>query len=51
MSARPGRILDVIETGWGADRDSRIVSYPAFGVVTGKLWSLLRDQSLTALSP
>ncbi len=28
MSARPGRILEVIETGWAADRDSRIVSTP-----------------------
>jgi NitT/TauT family transport system ATP-binding protein len=51
MSARPGRILDVIETGWDRDRDSRIVSDPAFGAVTGKLWSLLRDQSISALSP
>ena len=49
MSSRPGRILEVIETGWGPDRDSRIVSDPAFGAVTGKLWSLLRDQSLSAL--
>jgi NitT/TauT family transport system ATP-binding protein len=51
MSARPGRILEVIETGWGPGRDSRIVSDPAFGAVTGRLWSLLRDQSLSALSP
>jgi NitT/TauT family transport system ATP-binding protein len=51
MSSRPGRILEIIETGWPADRDSRIVSDPAFGAVTGKLWSLLRDQSLHALSP
>ena len=51
MSARPGRILEVIETGWDRDRDSRIVSDPAFGAVTGRLWSLLRDQSLGALSP
>ena len=50
MSSRPGRILEVIETGWPADRDSRIVSDPAFGAVTGKLWSLLRDQSLSALN-
>ena len=51
MSARPGRILEIIETGWGPDRDSRIVSDPAFGAVTGRLWSLLREQSLSALSP
>jgi NitT/TauT family transport system ATP-binding protein len=51
MSSRPGRILEVIKTGWPAERDSRIVSDPAFGVVTGRLWSLLRQQSLNALSP
>jgi NitT/TauT family transport system ATP-binding protein len=51
MSSRPGRILETIETGWSADRDSRIVSDPEFGALTGKLWSLLRDQSLHALSP
>jgi NitT/TauT family transport system ATP-binding protein len=51
MSSRPGRILEVIETGWGRDRDSRVVSDPAFGAVTARLWSLLRDQSLTALGP
>lgn len=50
MSARPGRILQIIETSWGRDRDSRIVTDPAFGAVTGKLWSLLREQSLSALS-
>ena len=51
MSARPGRILEIIETGWGPERDSRIVSDPAFGAVTGRLWSLLRDQSISALHP
>ena len=51
MSARPGRILEIIETGWGPERDSRIVSNPAFGAVTGRLWSLLRDQSISALHP
>ena len=50
MSARPGRIIETIETGWGPDRDSRIVSDPAFGAVTGRLWALLRDQSLSALN-
>jgi NitT/TauT family transport system ATP-binding protein len=51
MSARPGRILEIIETGWGPDRDSRIVSDPAFGAVTARLWALLREQSLSALRP
>ena len=51
MSSRPGRILEIVETGWPANRDSRIVSDPAFGVLTSRLWGLLRDQSLRALSP
>jgi NitT/TauT family transport system ATP-binding protein len=51
MSRRPGRILEVIETGWAAERDSRIVSDPAFGAVAGRLWSLLREQSLAAMKP
>jgi NitT/TauT family transport system ATP-binding protein len=51
MSARPGRILEVIETGWSRDRDSRIVSAPEFGAITAKLWTLLRVQSMHALRP
>ncbi|SHN87040.1 ABC transporter ATP-binding protein [Bradyrhizobium erythrophlei] len=51
MSARPGRIMEVIETGWARDRDSRIVSAPEFGAITGRLWALLRTQSLQALRP
>jgi NitT/TauT family transport system ATP-binding protein len=51
MSARPGRILEVIETGWPRERDSQIVSGPEFGRITARLWTLLRDQSLHALRP
>jgi NitT/TauT family transport system ATP-binding protein len=51
MSSRPGKILEIIETGWARNRDSRIVSDPAFGAVTGRLWTLLREQSLHALGP
>ena len=49
MSARPGRFIDVITTGWQRERDSRIVSRPEFGAVTGRLWKLLRDESIKAL--
>jgi NitT/TauT family transport system ATP-binding protein len=49
MSARPGRFIDLVVTHWPRERDSRIVSEPAFGVVTGRLWSLLRDDSLKAI--
>jgi NitT/TauT family transport system ATP-binding protein len=49
MSARPGRFIDLIATGWPRERDSRIVADPAFGVVTARLWSQLRGESLKAL--
>ncbi len=50
MSARPGRILEIVETGWPRDRDSRIVADQAFGVITAQLWRRLREESLTSLS-
>jgi NitT/TauT family transport system ATP-binding protein len=49
MSARPGRIIDLVETGWPRDRDSRIVERPEFGVVTARLWRSLRAESLKAM--
>jgi NitT/TauT family transport system ATP-binding protein len=49
MSARPGRILDIVETNWPRDRDSRIVADPSFGQITGRLWQSLREESLKAL--
>jgi NitT/TauT family transport system ATP-binding protein len=51
MSARPGRIMEVIETGWPRERDSEIVSAPEFGAITARLWTLLRAQSMHALQP
>jgi NitT/TauT family transport system ATP-binding protein len=48
MSARPGKFIDIIETGWGSDRDSRIASSEKFGILTAHLWSLLRDESIRA---
>jgi NitT/TauT family transport system ATP-binding protein len=49
MSARPGRFIDLVETGWPRERDSRIVADPGFGVVTARLWSHLRGESLKAM--
>jgi NitT/TauT family transport system ATP-binding protein len=49
MSARPGRFIDIITTGWSRARDSNIVADPAFGAVTARLWSLLRGESLKAI--
>ena len=49
MSARPGRFIDLVETGWPAERDSRIVSDSSFGAVTGRLWASLREESMKAI--
>ncbi len=49
MSARPGRFIDVIETRWPRERDSRIASDAAFGAITARIWSQLRDESLKAM--
>jgi NitT/TauT family transport system ATP-binding protein len=49
MSARPGRFLDVVATGWPRERDSTIVGDPAFGALTSRIWTLLRGESIRAL--
>jgi NitT/TauT family transport system ATP-binding protein len=49
MSARPGRIIEIIETGWPRERSSLVLSDPAFGAITGRLWSLLREESIKAI--
>jgi len=49
MSARPGRFIDIVATGWPRDRDSRIVSDRHFGEVTARLWTRLREESLRAI--
>jgi NitT/TauT family transport system ATP-binding protein len=49
MSARPGRFIDIIETRWPRDRDSRIASRPEFGAITARLWQLLREESIKAM--
>ena len=50
MSARPGRFIDVIATGWPRDRDSRLASRPEFGALTSRLWALLREESMKSMS-
>jgi NitT/TauT family transport system ATP-binding protein len=49
MSARPGRFIEIIETGWPRERDSTIVKEAAFGKITGRLWDNLRGESLKSL--
>lgn len=46
MSARPGRFIDIIETGWDRTRDSRVVSTPRFSEINARLWEKLRAESL-----
>src|SRR5713226_1968423 len=49
MSARPGRFIELIETGWPASRSSAIVAEETFGKLTAHVWSKLRGESLRAL--
>lgn len=49
MSARPGRFIEIVETGWPRERDSRLAERPDFGAVTARLWSYLRAESMQAL--
>ena len=49
MSARPGRIIELVETGWPAQRSSRIVEDEAFGRFTAHVWSKLREEAMRAL--
>ena len=49
MSARPGRFIDLVTTTWPADRDSRIVSDPAFGALTARLWTGLRAEAMKSM--
>jgi NitT/TauT family transport system ATP-binding protein len=49
MSARPGRFIDIVTTGWPRTRDSRIVSDQRFGAITARLWEKLREESLRAM--
>jgi NitT/TauT family transport system ATP-binding protein len=49
MSARPGRLLDIVETAWPRERDSRIIADPTFGRITARLWQSLREESLKTM--
>lgn len=49
MSARPGRLLEIVETGWQVDRDSTVIEDSAFGAITARLWRHLRTESMKAI--
>jgi NitT/TauT family transport system ATP-binding protein len=46
VSARPGVFIDILKTGWPADRDSGIVTDPRFGALTGQIWEKLRVETM-----
>ncbi|WP_249780095.1 ABC transporter ATP-binding protein [Bradyrhizobium sp. dw_411] len=50
MSTRPGTFIDIVETGWDRNRDSRVVSTPHFGDITARLWEKLRVEALKMMS-
>jgi NitT/TauT family transport system ATP-binding protein len=49
MSARPGRLIDVVETRWPRERDSRIIEHNEFGAITARLWKSLREESIKTI--
>ena len=49
MSARPGRLIDIVKTGWPRERDSRIIEHGDFGAITARLWKSLREESLKTI--
>ena len=49
MSARPGRLIDVVETHWPRERDSRIIEHADFGAITARLWKSLREESIKTI--
>ena len=49
MSARPGRLIDVVETHWPRERDSRIIEHADFGAITARLWKSLREESMKTI--
>jgi NitT/TauT family transport system ATP-binding protein len=50
MSSRPGRFIEIVETGWPRDRTSEIAADLAFGRVTSHLWEKLRSESMKAMA-
>jgi NitT/TauT family transport system ATP-binding protein len=49
MSARPGRFIETLVTGWPRERDSRIVTEQRFGELTSAMWTHLREESMRSI--
>ena len=46
MTARPGRIKEIVEIDLPRPRDSTIIASDRFGKLVGRIWSTLRTESL-----
>ena len=42
-------VIDMVETHWPRDRDSRIVQRENFGAMTSRLWKTLREESMKTM--
>lgn len=49
MSARPGRFIATLATGWTRDRNSDVINERRFGELTAEMWGYLRAESLRAI--
>lgn len=49
MSARPGRFIETLATGWPRERDSSVMADPRFGELTAAMWSRLRLESMRSM--
>lgn len=49
MSSRPGRFLDILETGWSRERGSETALDARYGQLQSQIWGRLREESLKAL--
>jgi NitT/TauT family transport system ATP-binding protein len=47
MSARPGRIKEIVDARFGGDK-SAITTTPAFAATLEHLWRLVRDEAILA---
>lgn len=50
LSARPGRIKAVVDIDLPKQRDSTLLATDEFAVLVGKVWSVLREESLQAFA-
>lgn len=49
MSARPGKFIDIVETGWSRERGSETALDPRYGELQSDIWRKLRQESMKAL--